>query len=347
MTRRSFESRATREDRPASRLPTRTLSLDDWRERLRTDPRGTVAELLELFAERRSPVPGVEDFFGRVLADHATPPELVRGVVARVRAPVDAEPALGIEPSEPGAPEAEPPGRVLDLDREHRVRLRGRLRVIATELVVHHVRDPGAHGAIAADPMRLAEVAFVHRRRWEDAAALFALEHDHLQGGEHAQALLARASLRYSLARALHRVKGHEERAVRVMEAAVVLAEGAGTGAEGAATWRVFATRLAFHAREWLGLRHYEAGLYRAAEREFLAAVEAAPDTDLALAARRFAANALIRDGRQAEAREIPTGFDPGAAASDEEVSVRWEELRRRLLEGPGEDDPEGGDGEH
>lgn len=342
MTRQSFGSSTTPGERAADWLPPRIVSLDEWRIRLRTDPRGTVAELLDGFAARRSENPEVEDFFWRVLADQGTPPELVRGVLGRLRTPGEETPELGIDFGiELGAREPGMGGGLLDLDREHRVRVRGRLRIVATDLLAGFVRDPEAREAIAADPVRLPETVFVHRRRWAEAAALFALEHDHLPARDRTPDRLARASLRYALARALHRVAGQAERAIGVMESALGLTGSAATEPRDAETWRPFAARLAFHAREWLGFRHSEAARYADAEREFRAAAEAAPETDLAVAARTFAANALIRDGRPAEARELMDAFAPGAAEMSEDVSERWEELRRRLLEETGEDDPE------
>lgn len=350
MTRQSFEPSTTRRERATDRFPPRIVSLDEWRERLRTDPRGTVAELLEGFAHRRSDKPEVEDFFWRVLADHGTPGELVEAVLGRLRAPAAEARPLVVEL---GVLEPREPAGLLDLDREHRVRLRGRLRVVATELLAGFLRDPELREAIAADPVRLPETAFSRRRRWVEAAALFALEHDHLpRRGEEADRL-ARASLRYALARALHRVEGHGERALRLMESVLALASHAleggadpGGGApsarsegDGGRTWISFAARLAFHAREWLGLRHYEAGRYPEAEREFRAAAQAAPETDLALAAWTFAANALFRDGRSAEAREILHSLKPHVPEMTHDVSEEWEELRRRLLEDLGEDE--------
>lgn len=335
MTGRRFEPGTTREDRPAEAASPKTVSLDDWRIRLRTDPRGTVAELLEAFARRRSEAPEVEDFFWRVLADQGTAPELAMAVLGRLRLG-EAAPAPEPDAAEPTAVE-----RLLDLDREHRVRVRGRLRMIAAEALAELVHDPEMVETIAADPVRLPEAAFVRRRRWAEAAALFAMEHDHLPPRDDTPERLARASLRYALARALHRVEGEAGRALRVMESALGRAT-AEAGEPGAPTWRSFAARLAFHAREWIGLRHYEAGRYTAAEAEFRAAAEAAPDTDLALAARMFAANAMIRDGRQAEARQVLDSLDPRLVDMGDDAAEQWEELRRRLVEGIGEDEPDG-----
>lgn len=302
------------------------MSFEEWRERLRAEPRATVAELLRGFAGRRSPRPQVEDFFWRVLVDRGTPEEVVHAVLGRLREPVESE-------------------GLLDLDREHRVRVRGRLRVVATELLAGFVHDPTAREAIAADPVRLPEAVFAHRRRWAEAAALFALEHDHLLVRRRLTGRLAQASLRYALARALHRVEGRREQALRVMEGALALTERTSVDAPDSDTWRSFADRLAFHAREWLGLRHYEAARYTDAVREFRAAGEAAPETDLAVAARTFAANALIRDGRHTEARELLDGLERASAVPEDDVSDAWEELRRRLMDHPGENGPDGSDG--
>lgn len=313
--------------------------MSDWRERLKTDPRGTVVELLERFAGGRGADPEVEDLFWRGLADHGTPEEIARGVLGRLR--------VGREPG-PG-----PSGvlHLLDLDREHRVRLRGRLHLAAAEALAGFVRDPEERARIEAHPARLPEAALERKGRPREAAALYALEHDRLAAedgpeadavAEPAEALLGRAALRYALARALHRAghrdAGEAERALAVMESVLGLLAlvgddpGAGEpvadGGEGSLPWR-----LSFHAREWLGLRHYEAGRYREAVGEFLRAAEAAPETDLELAAHIFAANALLRAGRKAEARSLLDGLRERVAGMSRDVSEEWDALWRRLLD--------------
>lgn len=337
MKRPSFDPTAARDERSADGAPSTTVSLDEWRERLRRDPRATVAVLLRGFAERRSVVPGVEDFFWRVLADHGTPDELVRAVLGRLRAPGVEDLAVTLEL---GAREPAAAGRLLDIDREHRVRVRGRLRVEATDALKGFVRTAEERERIAADPVRLPEAAFARRGRWPEAAALFVLEHDHLSAPEPARERLARASLRYELARGLHRVEGKQGRALEVMESALVLVGSGDRGDDrGLGAWGTLAARLAFHAREWLGLRHYDAGRYRDAEGEFRAAADEAPATDLALAALMFAANAMIRDGRQAEARELLDAIEPHAGGVGEDLSEQWHELRSGLMETSGDRD--------
>lgn len=341
MKRPSFEPSTSREEHGFGGAPSTIVSLDDWRERLRRDPRGTVAVLLRGFAARRSAVAGVEDFFWRVLADQGTPDELVLAVLGRLRSPGIEDLAFSLEL---GAREPVEAGGLLDVDREHRVRVRGRLGIHAQEELKGFVRDPEERERIAADPVRLAEAAFARRGRWPEAAALLALEHDHVSAREPERERLARASLRYELARALHRVEDERGRALAVMESALALVGGgleAGTDDPALAVWRELAVRLAFHAREWLGLRHFEVRRYRDAEREFRAAAAAAPQTDLALATLIFAANAMIRDGRQAEARDLMDSIEPNAPGVTEDVSDRWQELRRKLMEPSEEEDGE------
>lgn len=307
-------------------------TMSDWRERLKADPRGTVLELLERFAAGRGADPEVEDLFWRAFADHGTPEEIARGVLGRLRVGGE-EGLLGL----------------LDLDREHRVRLRGRLRMAAADALAAFVRDPEERATIEAHPARLPEAAFERRGRPREAAALYALEHDRLvpddgaeeAGAGSAEELLGRAALRYALARVLRRIEGEAERALAVMESVVaLLEEGAAAGEpapvveEGSLPWR-----LSFHAREWLGLRHYEAGRYRRAVGEFLRAAESAPDTDLELAARIFAANALIRSGRQEEARSLLDGLRERTAGGSRDLSEEWDVLWRRLLDERGEEE--------
>jgi len=305
----------------------------DWRDRLKSDPRGTVAELLSRFAARRGPDPEVEDLCWRALADHATPEELAQGVLGRLRVGADA-----LAPREE-APRLPP---LLDLDREHRIRVRGRLRLAAADALAGFVRDPEERARIEAHPVRLPEAALERRGRPREAAALYALEHDQLPK-DAAEPLLG-AALRYPLARALFRVagraeggSGHEgERAAAVMASVLALLEAPPPDAPEAE--RSLAGRLSFHAREWLGLRHYEAARYREAVWEFLRAAEAAPDTDLELAARIFAANALIRAGRHDEARELLDGLRERAVGVSPDVSEEWDAVWRRLLEARGEE---------
>lgn len=306
--------------------------MSDWRERLKADPRGTVVELLERFAAGRGADPEVEDLFWRAFADHGTPEEIARGVLGRLRVGGEGGGLLGL----------------LDLDREHRVRLRGRLRLTAADALAAFVRDPEERATIEAHPARLPEAAFERRGRPREAAALYALEHDRLvpddgaeeAGAGSAEELLGRAALRYALARGLRRIDGEAARALAVMESVVaLLEEGAAAGEpapaaeEGSLPWR-----LSFHAREWLGLRHYEAGRYRQAVGEFLRAAESAPDTDLELAARIFAANALIRSGRQDEARSLLDGLRERTAGGSGDLSAEWDALWRRLLDDPPEE---------
>jgi tetratricopeptide (TPR) repeat protein len=237
------------------------------------------------------------------------------------------------------APEEEGPRLppLLDLDREHRIRVRGRLRLAAADALAGFVRDPEERSRIEAHPVRLPEAAFERRGRPREAAALYALEHDQLPK-DAAEPLLG-AALRYPLARALFRVGGRIEagighetaRAAAVMTSVLALLEPPAAGAPEAE--RSLAGRLSFHAREWLGLRHYEAGRYREAVGEFLRAAEAAPDTDLELAARIFAANALIRAGDQDEARKLLDGVRERAAGMSRDVSEEWDAVWRRLLE--------------
>lgn len=308
----------------------------DWRERLKSDPRGTVAELLERFAARRGADPEVEDLCWRALADHATPEELARAVLGRLRV---GEEALTLSEEAPRLPP------LLDLDREHRIRVRGRLRLAAADALAGFVRDPEERARIEAHPARLPEAAFERRGRPREAAALYALEHDQLPK-DAAEPLLG-AALRYPLARALFRVGGrveggigHErERAAAVMTSVLALLEAPPAGAPEAE--RSLAGRLTFHTREWLGLRHYEAGRYREAVGEFLRAAEAAPDTDLELAARIFAANALIRAGHQDEARQLLDAVRERSPGMSPDVSEEWDTVWRRLLEARGEEDEE------
>lgn len=296
------------------------MSLAEWRERLRTDPDGTVTELVRRFGPRRSAAPEVEDLFWRVVVDLAGLEDLARAVLGRFTPP------RGGGESDDGA--------LLDLDREHRIRLRGRLRVAATEALRSVVRDRDERERIARHPSRLPEAAFALRGRPAEAAALFALEHEHLAGGAEGYRRLCRAALRYETARALHRVDGRREAAFEVMESVVRLIDDAleAPGPAGAADWLQLAWRLSFHSREWLGFRHLDGGRFRDAEHEFLRAAGAAPDTDLAVAARLFAANAILRDGRTEEARRLLDSLRIDTERLSPPIADEWIELRERLL---------------
>lgn len=313
------------------------MTLADWRERLRTDPEGTVTELVRRFGSRRSVAPEVENLFWRVVVDLAAPGDLACAVLGRLRPPV-AEPR-------------ERPFRLLDLDREHRVRLRGRLRVDAAEALRGVVRDREARERIVRHPSRLPEAAFALRGRPAEAAALYALEHDQLvrdaapppdgpgrADDDDGYRRLCRAALRYETARALHRVDDRREVAFEVMESVVRLIDEAleAPGPGSAAEWLPLAWRLAFHAREWLGFRHLDGGRFGDAEREFVRAAGAAPETDLAVAARMFAANAMIRDGRTEEARRLLDSLRIDTERLSPPMADEWIELRERLLEPPG-----------
>lgn len=302
------------------------MSVRDWQQRLRADARATLAELAQSLIGKRADHPGLEELFWRALADYGAPDELARAVLGRVR--------VG-----PGEGQSGDTIELLDLDREHRVRVHGRLRLAAAEALAGIVRDREERERIAAHPARLPEVAFELRARPAEAAALIALEHDLLPARSEnrlgpAAEPLARAALRYQLARALHRVAGETERALAVMEGVLALLESA-AGPEDAAepddTESSLPGRLSYHAREWLGLRHYEARRYRDAVRQFLRAAEAAPDTDLELAAGIFAANALIRDGRQPEARRLLDSLRRRATRVASELTEEWDALLRSL----------------
>jgi len=308
------------------------VTLEDWRKRLRADPRATLAELAQSLIESRAGEPGLEELFWRALADYGTPEELARAVVGRLR--------IG-----PAAPSAEAP-ELLDLDHEHRVRVHGQLRLAAAESLAGIVRDRAERERIEAHPALLPEVALERRGRLAEAAALYALEHDLLPSRSRtrpgtAAEPLARAALCYQLARALHRVGDEGARALAAMEGVLALVEEARGRAGEDEEAASLPLRLSYHAREWLGLRHYEGGRYRDAVRQFLRAAEAAPDTDLELAAGIFAANALIRDRRQAEARRLLDSLRERVSRVGSDLSEEWEAQLRKLTEaGPEEDDP-------
>lgn len=313
------------------------MDLADWRARLRDDPRRTVAELARRYAAARCPDAEVEDLLWRAFADYGPPADLARAVLGRLRV-------------EPPAEDAREGPELLDLDREHRVRVLGTLRLAAAEALAAVVRDPAERERIVNHPALLPDVAFGRRGRPAEAAALYALEHDLLSPAPEAREPagaepLARAALRYQLARALHRVPGEAERAVAVMAAVVRDAAETPPAAEDQAAGASLSLRLSFHAREWLGLRHYEAGRYREAVREFLRAAEAAPDTDLEQAAGVFAANALIRDGRPEEAHRLLDSLRDRAWQGGPDAAEEWEALLRRLS-GPGRHEPAGEPGD-
>lgn len=311
-----------------------TLSLADWRERLRSDPEGTVANLLRRFGPRRSSAPEVEALFWRVLVDYGRPEDLAHGVLGRVRVPGSAPDPLG--------------GGLLDLDHEHRIRVRGRLRVAAAEVLRAVVRDAKELDAIVRHPVRLPQAAYASRGRPSEAAALYVLEHDqHCRPPDEPGAAaganplrsssrrLSCAALRYETARSLHRVEGGREDAFAVMQTVVRLVDEALAQPESAVAGERLALgwRLSFHAREWLGLRHYENGRYGEAVREFERAADAAPETDLAVAARMFAANALIRDGRVEEARRLLDVLREATARLAPPLSDEWQLLSQRLID--------------
>ncbi len=296
------------------------MTLTDWRVRLRTDPEGTVTELVSRFGPRRSVAPEVESLFWRVVVDLACPGDLARALLGRVRPPRGGDEDDG--------------GALLDLDREHRVRLRGRLRIAAIEELASVVRHREDRERIARHPSRLPEAAYALRGRPAEAAALYALEHDQLAGDDDGYRRLCRAALRYETARSLHRVEGCREVAVEIMESVVRLIDESLEAPEpgGAADWLHLAWRLSFHSREWLGLRHLDGGRFGDAEREFLRAAGAAPETDLAVAARMFAANAMLRDGRTDEARRLLDSLRIDTERLSPPVADEWIELRERLL---------------
>jgi hypothetical protein len=312
------------------------LTLADWRERLREDPDGTVAELVRRFGPRRSLAPEVEDLFWRVLVDFGRHADLARAILGRIRPPA--------ETADLADPEA---ASLLDLDREHRVRVRGMLRQAATEVLGKMVRDPEERERMARHPSRLPEAAFARRGRPDVAAALYALEHDHLGSDpagiqaddpgpsrDHGYRRLCRAALRYEVARALHRVAGHQAAAFDIMRSVVRLVDDAleAPGSDAASEWLPLAWRLSFHTREWLGFRYFEDGRYEAAEREFLRAAGAVPETDLAVAASMFAANAMIRDGRSDEARSLLDDLRVDTDRLAPPIADEWVELRERLI---------------
>lgn len=326
---------ASREARHPAEVEETRLTPEEWRERLRADPAGAGGELILRFRERPSDDAEIEDLFWLAACDQAGDEELARAVLARLEPPPD------------------PSRELLGLSREQRVRARGRLRFAGVEALRERVRDPDDRERIARHPARLAEVAFARRGRAAEAAALYALEHDRRLAGEltlvapdagppipiAARRLLRRATLRYEVARSLARVVDHGDRALPVMESVLLLLDrlvaGAGQGSE----VQPLAWRLSFHAREWLGLRHYEAGRHAEAEREFLRAAGAAPETDLAVAARLFAANAMIRDGRAAEARALLDALRIDVGRLEPPAADEWVAMRLRLTE----QDPEVG----
>ncbi len=302
-------------------------TVTDWPERLRTDPRGTLAELGERLAGFRSPDPEIEDLYWRALVDFGGVGEVVTALLDRLR------PGSGL--------------RLLDLDQEHRTRCHGRLRVEAAEELGAFRLDPGEREVIAGHPLRLPETVYEPRGRPAEAAALYALEHDRLEERGDDFGTLARAALRYKLARALRRAT-HVTRAAptaqAIMESALGLVEslpprtvvaGRPGFPGGMPTTSV---RLRFHIHEWLGLRHYEAERFAAAEESFLRAAALVPDTELGVAVLTFAANALLRQGRRTEARSLLDSLRGRMApAEDREQAAGWEVLYRRLADELGE----------
>jgi tetratricopeptide (TPR) repeat protein len=310
-----------------------TTTVSDWKERLRADPRGTLAELGERLAGGRSPDSEIEDLYWRALVDFGTVGEITSALLDRLR------------------PDAGP--RLLDLDREHRTRCHGRLRVEAAGELGAFRLEEAEREAIAGHPLRLPETVYELRGRPGDAAALYVLEHDRLEERVGDAAItLARAALRYKLARALRRVSRVAKAAptaLAVMESALELAEslpsggavasGPGAGSGVPAT----SLRLRFHIHEWLGLRHYEARRFAAAEESFLRAAALVPDTELGVAVLTYAANAVLRQGRRAEARSLLDSLrgrlaPEGRPAEDRGEADGWESLYRRLQDELGED---------
>ncbi|HLE84260.1 MAG TPA: hypothetical protein VJG13_07960, partial [Thermoanaerobaculia bacterium] len=96
------------------------MDLADWQARLRDDPRRTVAELALRYGGERCPDDGLEDLFWRAFADYGPPADVARAVLGRLRI-------------EPPAEDAREGPELLDLDREHRVRVLGTLRLAAAE----------------------------------------------------------------------------------------------------------------------------------------------------------------------------------------------------------------------
>lgn len=282
-------------------MPQTIMELDRWKARLRAQPDDAAEELAAAIAAGSELTPEIEDLAWRAVADRAPSERLAGCILARIR---------------PGAALDEP---LVDLAREHRIRSRGRLRMVAREAVETHVFDPEERERIGADPLRLVEVGFVTRRRRREAAALWALEHERMgdePGAGEPETALARLGLRYRLGRSLHRLEDAAPDACAVMEATIALldalrgAGGAGLPPELRDTY----TRLAFHSREWLGLRRYELGLHHEAERRFREAAAIAPAPDLELAVLVYAANALIARGEREEGRRLLAAVSERAA---------------------------------
>lgn len=300
-----------------------TTTVSDWKERLGADPEGTLAELTDRLGWERSPDPEVEDLYWRALVDYGGGPEMTAALLARLR---------------PGSRTT-----ILDLDREHRTRCHGRLRVEAAEALAAFRLEPDERARIAAHPLRLPETVYERRGRPAEAAALYALEHDRLGERRDAFGALARAALRYKLARALHRaetIPGAAETARAIMESALRRVEEAAAAEPAAQRGRpAMALRLRFHAHEWLGLRHSEAGRYAEAEESFLRAAALMPDSEAGVAVLTFAANALLRQGKRREARRLLDSLQGRMeAVGDRAVTAEWEALYRRLEEELGEE---------
>ncbi len=303
-------------------------TVTDWKELLRTDPRETLSELLSRLAARRSADPDLEDLFWRALVDYGEPHEVTRALLGRLR--------------------AAPGPTLLDLDQEHRTRCHGRLRVEAAEELGAFRLDPGEREAIAGHPLRLPETVYERRGRPAAAAALYALEHDRLAEREDAFGALARAALRYKLARALHRAASLEragELGFAIMESALRQIEpgvGAQWSAQGTAPGGAspaMAVRLRFHVYEWLGLRHYEAERYAEAEESFLRAAALLPESELGVAVLVFAANALLHQGKRSEARHLLDSIQGRMRhLGPRDLAEEWEALYGQLEEELGEE---------
>ncbi len=308
-------------------------TVSDWKERLHADPRKTLGELGRRLAGARSPDPEIEDLYWRALVDYGSVHELSAALLARLR--------LGSAAT------------LLDVDREHRTRCHGRLRVEAAEELASFRLEPEVRSQIAAHPLRLPETVYEPRGRPAEAAALYALEHDRLGGRSDAFGALARAALRYKLARALHRapaVPGAAEVARAIMESALRLVEKEEAAAPRAEPTPAeskrgreepsVAVRLRFHVHEWLGLRHFEAERYAEAEESFLRAAALTPASELGVAVLTFAANALLRQGKRAEARRLLDSLQGRMGeAGEQAMAAEWEALYHRIEEELGEGD--------
>ncbi len=300
-----------------------TTIVSDWKQRLRADPRATLAALTRRLAGKRSEDPELEDLYWRALVDFGDARELAGALLARLRPAADA--------------------RLLDVGREHRTRCHGRLRVEAAEELAAFRLEPAERARIAAHPLRLPETVYEPRGRPAEAAALYALEHDRLGERRDEFGALARAALRYKVARALHRVaeapeatetaRGIMESVLRLI-AEIPEGERVVPGAAPGEDSPTMAVRLRFHAQEWLGLRSYEAERYAEAEERFLRAAALMPDSEPGVVVLIFAANALLRQGKRAEARRLLDSLQGRMGeVGDRAMTEGWEELYRRLEE--------------